>query len=275
MILEHSGDARCSVPIEDMGNLIIANNQVTITSSLMSKLQENGCSVIFCGDDHLPIGVTLPLHKPVSNISKNIQIQIANRNKNGNMWDAIITEKINNQSALLSHHGKNYKYLDRINKATQYTTLSKEALSAKHYWSELFENFTRHDNSNTNIFLNYGYSIIRSMVARALIGAGINITLGVFHSNKDNSMCLVDDVMEPFRPIIDNIVFSMITDNTDSLTVDNKRKLIESTNTTVLWNGRDYPLYICMQYFSTDLIRVFSTDKKLKYPGIASWCLGG
>lgn len=202
-----------SVPIEDLGVLIINEPSIITTQKLIIECIENNVSVIFCNEKHMPSGIVIPL------CGNSLQSQILKHQINLNepqkkrLWQLIVKEKIKQQSLVLKITNSNYQHLQGlIPKVRSGDPSNIEALAAKYYWSYLFkENFRRvTESEGINSLLNYGYAIIRSAVARAIVAAGLNPTIGIHHKNKYNPFCLVDDLIEPLRPRVDLTVWKMI-----------------------------------------------------------------
>lgn len=197
------------VSLDDIDMLIVENQQTTLTTTLLSKLAQKNICTIFVDEKFMPSAINIPLYKNsrVSLVQK-AQLQVS-KPKYNQLWKKIVISKIKHQSFVL----QNYRSSDAIhglwNKVTSADKNNIEALAASIYFPALFgKDFTRRDNTNINATLNYGYSIIRSSIARYLIAYGLNPVFGIFHSSQVNNFNLADDFIEIFRPVIDEFVYN-------------------------------------------------------------------
>ena len=205
-----------TIPVEDIGVVVLENRQITITSGLMDALLENNCALITCDSKNLPVGLMLPLCGNTTQ-SERFRHQIeASLPLKKQLWQQTVQAKISNQAAVLENctdaetacmnvWAKDVKSGDSEN---------LEGRAAAYYWKKLFgyiENFNRdREGVPPNNLLNYGYAILRAVVARALVSSGMLPTLGIHHHNRYNAYCLADDIMEPYRPYVDELVFNLI-----------------------------------------------------------------
>lgn len=200
-------DYDTTVSLDDIDMLIVENQQTTITASLLSHLAQKNICTVFVDDKYMPSSINIPLYKNsrVSLIQK-AQLKVS-KPKHNQLWKQIVSVKIKHQSFVLEKY-KNSKAIDGLwNKVTSADKTNEEAIAANIYFPELFgKEFTRRDDSAINAALNYGYSIIRSSIARYIIAYGINPTFGIFHSNQLNNFNLADDFIEVFRPVVDEFV---------------------------------------------------------------------
>jgi len=261
------------IPIEDIGYLIIENQRISITIPTLQKLSENNVAVIFCNDKHAPCSMMLNLDghhiqqerfRAQLNASKPLHKQL---------WQQTIKAKINNQAALLDLQSKNIESLVNFSKDVQSgDSTHREALAAKYYWRHLFEveNFSRQRfGAAPNPQLNYGYTILRAATARALIGVGLLPTLGIHHHNRYNDFCLADDIMEPFRPYVDQIVLSIIDDYglNEDLSKEEKQELLQILTVNVNIEGQIKPLMMALNQSASSLRKCFEGEsRKLIYP---------
>lgn len=205
-----------TVPITEIQCLILANPAVTITGALMSELALHGVIIVISGTNRLPTAMQLPLD---ANYIQNERFRAqttASMPLNKRLWQIIIKEKIKNQGKLLQKlHGDDFHLLKLSEKVNSGDTENIEGRAAAIYWKNIFSvPFIRdRENDDNNLLLNYGYAILRAMTARACCGAGLHPTLGINHHNRYNSYCLADDLMEPFRFIIDRKVAELNPEN--------------------------------------------------------------
>lgn len=259
--------------IEDIGVLIMDNNQITITLPTIKALIENKAVIITCDDRHMPSGIMLSMEGN-KELSKRQRHQLeATLSLKKNLWQQIIEYKILNQAAVLELAGKDYARLDVIRKnVLSGDRKNKEAQAAAYYWPELFgEEFTRDRYGEyPNSLLNYGYSILRSLVARALVASGLNLTAGLFHKNKYNAFCLADDFMEPFRPFVDLIVFEIFLEYPEEITfieLEMKQKLLNIGVVDAYFGKLKRPLQVGLAHSTASLVGCFEgRTRKLKLP---------
>lgn len=266
-----------SRPIEDIGVIVIDNKQITITSGLMSALLENNCAVITCDSHSMPIGLHLPLDCNTTQ-SERFRYQIeASLPLRKQLWQQTIQQKISNQAAILkSCTGAEVKCMHVwANDVRSGDSENMEGRAAAYYWKSLFghiDGFTRDRNGiPPNSILNYGYAILRAIIARSLVGSGLLPTLGIHHHNRYNSYCLADDIMEPYRPYIDRIVYSMVKKyGCDiTLTKEIKSELLTIPTIDVNIGAKSSPLMIAASQTTASLYKCFSGEqRRIIYPKI-------
>lgn len=266
-----------SRPIEDIGVIVIDNKQITITSGLMSALLENNCAVITCDSHSMPIGLHLPLDCNTTQ-SERFRYQIeASLPLRKQLWQQTIQQKISNQAAILkSCTGAEVKCMHIwANDVRSGDSENMEGRAAAYYWKSLFghiDGFTRDRNGiPPNSILNYGYAILRAIIARSLVGSGLLPTLGIHHHNRYNSYCLADDIMEPYRPYIDRIVYSMVKKyGCDiTLTKEIKSELLTIPTIDVNIGAKSSPLMIAASQTTASLYKCFSGEqRRIIYPKI-------
>lgn len=266
-----NGDIIGSVPIEDIGIVILDNPQITITHGLIRKLQDFKVAIISCDQSHMPKGLLLPLEGNYTQTEvQRYQIEASNPLKK-QLWQQTIKSKIRNQKAVLQRLGKPFKKLEvlerRVNSGDSDNV---EGQAAAYYWKMLFDDFNRDRfGESPNNFLNFGYAILRSMVARSLVSSGLLPTLGIFHKNKYNAFGLADDIMEPFRPFVDFIVYNYINqpDAEDELNNQVKSKLLSIATMDALFSNKKFPLMVGMSLTSKSLADCYQGAKRrIIYP---------
>ena len=265
-----------TLPIEDLGVIILDNKQITITQGLMEALLENNCAVITCDSKRMPVGLMLPLAgNTIQNERFRSQLD-SSLPLRKQLWQQTIEAKIRNQAAVLKYiTGEEHKNMLKWSESVKSgDTENMEARAAVYYWTTIFPDaphFVRdRDEEGANALLNYGYAILRAVVARALVGAGLLPTLGIHHHNRYNAYCLADDIMEPYRPYVDKLVAEMLEDGADDkLTATNKVKLLNIPVIEVLINGKRSPLMIAVSQTVSSLVKCFRGDcRKVIYPDI-------
>lgn len=267
-------------PIEDIGIVVLDNKQITITQGLLETLLENNCAVITCDNRSMPVGLMLPLCGN-SVQSERFREQIdASLPLKKQLWQQTVKAKIKNQAAVLSLcTGKEVRNMKRWEDDVRSgDTDNLEGRAAAYYWKTIFtvfqelNGFTRNrDGIPPNNLLNYGYAILRAIVARALVSSGMLPTLGIHHHNRYNAYCLADDIMEPYRPYVDELVFAIIKeygyDNIQELTREIKAILLSIPTIDVVIGGKRSPLMIAVSQTSASLYRCYSGElRRILYP---------
>lgn len=255
-----------SRPIEDIGVVVLDNKQITITSGALEALLENNCAVISCDSRSMPVGLMLPL---CGNTTQNERFRDqldASLPLKKQLWQQTIKMKIENQASVLSDSTgaevRNMRVWANDVKSGDPDNL--EARAAAYYWKNLFyriKDFTRErDGIPPNNLLNYGYAILRAVVARGLVSSGMLPTLGIHHHNRYNAYCLADDIMEPYRPYVDELVVDIIKNGEDitELSRDIKAKLLNIPVLDVNINGKRSPLMIAVGQTTASLYKCFS-----------------
>jgi CRISPR-associated protein Cas1 len=267
-------DRTTSIPIEDIGVVILDHSQVTITHHLVHKLLENNSALITCDDKHMPTGMMLNLNGNTlqqERFEAQLQATIPLKKQ---LWAQTIEVKIYNQAAVLKQRNiKHDNMLHWVQSVKSGDSENHEARAAAYYWQNLFPDemfFTRDpDGGPPNNLLNYGYAVLRAVAARSLVGSGLLPTLGIHHHNRYNAYCLADDVMEPFRPYVDVVVLGIIDKNpkVNELTKGLKTVLLGIPVIDVVINGQSSPLMIAMQQTTASLAKCFMGEaRKIVYP---------
>ena len=268
-------DAIRTVPIEDIGIVILDNSRITVTHGVLEKLLENNCAVVTCDSNHLPVGMLLPLCAN-STQTERMRYQIdASQPLKKQLWQQTIMAKIENQAAVLRDvRGLNVVNMQRwAMEVRSGDAMNLEARATAYYWKEAFpmiEDFKRdREGVAPNNMLNYGYAILRAVVARALVGSGLLPTWGMHHRNKYNAYCLADDVMEPYRPYVDRLVMSLYDKYgaIETLEKQHKAELLSVPTLDVTINGKRSPLMVAASTTTSSLQKCYSGEiRKIAYP---------
>lgn len=262
------------IPIEDIGIMILDHQQITVTQGLIASLLENNSALITCDKSHLPTGLFLPLTANQVQ-SERFQAQIeASQPLKKQLWQQTISAKIMNQALLLKQRGIAYKNMEIWSaKVKSGDAENLEGRAAAYYWKNLFPQeleFTRDRYGlPPNNLLNYGYAILRAIIARGLVSSGLLPTLGIHHHNKYNAYCLADDIMEPFRPYVDKIVCEIIENGEDfeELNTSIKKQFLELPVTEIIIEGERSPLMVGVQRTTTSLVKCYQGEqRKICYP---------
>lgn len=263
-----------TIPIEDIGVVILDSPQITVTQTVLVKLLENNTAVVTCNSSHHPIGLQLCLDGNTLQ-SERFQKQIsASEVLKKNLWQQTIQSKIYNQAMFLQELGipiRNMLLWSRS--VTSGDTKNHEARAAAYYWENLLQS---HDNFKRerfgeypNNFFNYTYAILRAIVARNLVGSGLLPTLGIHHKNKYNAYCLADDIMEPYRPYADRLILETIQKypDTEDINKEIKSMLLTLPVIDVKINKQQRPLLVAVAETTASLAQCFAGKRrKIKYP---------
>ena len=268
-------EAERTIPIEDIGVVVLDNRRITITSGAMEALLENNCAVITCNQKSMPVGFLLPL---CGNTTQNERFRSqleASLPLRKQLWQQTIKQKILNQEHVLRINTAQETNCMRVwsNDVRSGDPDNLEARAAAYYWKNVFTtypNFVRdREGTPPNNLLNYGYAILRAIIARALVGSGLLPTLGIHHHNRYNAYCLADDIMEPYRPYVDQLVLDIIQCNLEisDITRDLKMRLLGIPMLDVVINGKRSPLMIAAQQTTASLAKCFAGEiKRISYP---------
>lgn len=261
-------------PIEDIGLLILDHQQITITQALIAKLLANNVALITCDSTHHPTGLMLNLDGHTLQSHK-FQCQVdASAPLKKQLWQQTVEAKLTNQAAMLQTVRADNKYILNLAKSVKSGDSDNcEAKAASYYWKHLMPDFLEFRRERygapPNNLLNYGYAILRAVVARSLVASGLLPTLGIFHRNQYNAYCLADDIMEPYRPYVDKTVYQIIRSNGKFLemTPNMKKELLAIPVLDVIIGDQKSPLMNAVQRTTASLARCFEGEsRKLLYP---------
>lgn len=269
--------AEVTKPIEDIGIVVLDNKQITITSGVLEALLENNSAVITCDSKSMPVGLMLPLYGNTTQNERFRQQLEASLPLKKQLWQQTIRVKIENQATVLQKCiGEDMKCM-RIwaTDVKSGDSDNLEARAAAFYWKNLFSainGFTRErEGIPPNNLLNYGYAILRAVVARALVTSGLLPTLGIHHHNRYNAYCLADDIMEPYRPYVDELVFEIVKSGQGyaKLTKELKTLLLAIPTLEVRINGKRSPLMVAVSQTTASLNKCFNGElRRIAYPEI-------
>ena len=264
-----------TIPIEDIGVVVLDHRQITLTQGLMAALLKNQTAVITCDDRRMPAGLLLPLEgNTLQNERFRSQIEASVPLKK-QLWQQTVVAKIENQAYVLEKQlnepAARMHYLADTVKSGD--TTNCEAQAAAYYWQHLFPDipgFTRgREGSPPNQLLNYGYAILRAVVARALVASGLLPVAGIHHHNRYNAYCLADDIMEPYRPFVDALVIETIRrfGLTAELTTALKREMLAVPVLDVYMQGKRSPLMVAVAQTTASLAKCYRAEyRKICYP---------
>ena len=272
VVRESEGDRKelGQIPLDDIAAVIANAHGITYTNNLLVALAERGTPFVLCAANHNAVGVLITLDGHHVQ-SKRIEAQIAaSQPTHKRMWAAVVKSKLEQQASALEATGAPSAPLTAlIKKVKSGDPANVEGQGAKRYWGLLFGEGFRRDQSGDgiNALLNYGYTIARSATARAIVAAGLHPSIGLHHSNDANAMRLVDDLMEPFRPVIDLKVWQLHQQGESHVTPETKRALVRTLYDDMQSAAGATPVMVCMQKLATSLAQVYLGEReKLELP---------
>lgn len=264
-----------TVPIEDIGVVVLEDRQITITNVALDALLHNNCAVITCDEKHIPAGMLLPLEGNTIQSERFANQIDASLPLKKQLWQQTIQAKIRNQASVLKRlSGVEVGcMLAWANDVKSGDSDNLEGRAAAYYWKNIFPSlpgFTRdREGEVPNNILNYGYAIVRAVIARALVASGLLPTLGIHHHNRYNAYCLADDIMEPYRPYVDEMVINIMRGDIDygELTPELKKQLLNLPVTEVVISGQRSPLMVAASQTTASLCKCYSGElRKIVYP---------
>ncbi|MFM8746590.1 MAG: type II CRISPR-associated endonuclease Cas1 [Aestuariivirga sp.] len=267
LVIERREYPRVTLPIDDLGVVIVDDRQASYTQAVLVELMNAGATIIVTGSDHLPIGMMLPLQGHHLQTERHIAQAGAALPLRKRIWQELVRAKISQQARILAHFEADDGRLSELVKMVKSgDSGNHEAQAAQRYWPLLFGTGFRRDREadGVNAFLNYGYAVIRAAVARAVAAAGLIPSLGVFHTRRSNPFCLADDLLEPFRPFVDWRV-RMIRDSgclAEGLSSkQNRAALLSLFNEGVMIGARQLPLLGAIEASAASLSRSFAESR--------------
>lgn len=275
VVLSPKGESE--IPLDDIFAALVLSEDILVSTNVITSLIEKNVPIIFCDNKYTPLASLLS-HQGHHLTQKRQTAQISlSEIQRGRLWQKTVKQKVLHQSLLLKMQNKQQPLIEKFyNEIEIHDSTNLEAQAARIYWKSLFGEEFRRDPllSGVNSFLNYGYAILRSAVARSVAASGLNPTIGIHHSNFENPFCLVDDLMEPFRPLVDNYCYSIKDE--DDLTTKNKRKLSIILEHEVVYRGEKKALSSAIheycQSFTTAVVdgdyKLFDTSIKLNFYAI-------
>ena len=259
-------DNKMTIPIEDIGVVIIENQQVSITVPLMNALIEGNVQVVVCNDRGMPSAMLQSFE------SNNLQGENLRNQMNAGevlkkqLWKQIVEAKIRNQAALINKVGQEGDILKQYYRNVKSgDSDNREGIAARVYFSELFGESFIQDRTlpGINALLNYGYTILRAATARALVSSGLLPAIGIFHHNRSNAFPLADDIMEPYRPYVDEIVYALSMQGKMELTKDVKADLIQVLYADTQFSKVIRPLSVGLTFTSSSLSKCFAKEQTI------------
>lgn len=278
--------AQATIPVEDIGVVVLDHKQITITHGLLDALMENNVAVITCNNTRHPAGLLLPLQGNTLQHERYQHQLEASEPLRKQLWQQTIVQKIKNQAAVLQHQQIDAARLYPVyNNVKSGDSENAEGTAAAFYWTNVFTKLPagmahapgnlfrrQRDGLPPNNYLNYGYAILRAIMARSIVAAGLLPTKGIHHHNRYNAYCLADDLMEPYRPYVDKLIIEIILKQgiSDELNKEIKTHLLGIPVIDVTLDGESSPLMVATQRTATSLVKCFAGEqRKLLYPELS------
>ncbi len=263
LIIKSEGQELGRVPLSDIQILLLSGYGNSLTTNVVNTVLENGGTIVFCGKNYHPSAVLWPIGSHHVEAGR-LQLQInASKPLKKRIWQALVKEKIGNQAAILeSLNLKNEKIRQLIQRVGSGDPENLEAQAARIYWPLLMGNEFRRDTDGdgANALLNYGYAVLRAATARGVSASGLQPSLGIHHRSEANAFCLVDDLMEPFRPLVDLFVYKLTGQGIDRVTSEAKQKLVSVLNIELSASVGASSLSNCLMRLSQSLVKSFQSN---------------
>ena len=250
LLVKEDGTEKGKVPLSDIAVVMVANTAITLSAHVVQALQEHGALLVFAAKNHHPSHLVWPLaghHQHHLRLHQQIK---AKPTLHKRLWQQLVQAKIRHQGQVLHHvHGDDANLLKFAKHVQSGDPDNKEDQAARRYWKPLMgQTFRRQtDGEGVNSLLNYGYTIVRAAMARAVVASGLHPALGIHHHNTNNPYCLVDDLMEPFRPAVDFTVYNLAQNDQTDLTPDTKKQLVDVLYQDLQTAEGNSPLLLCQQ----------------------------
>ena len=263
--VEKEGDVLANIPFNSILSVVVTGHQIVYTDNLLKKLCEDNIPLIILGKNYLPSGMLYSFEGHFKQMEiQHLQVE-QKKPLYKKLWQSIVQEKIKNQSKVLDYFDKQNPLKDIYNHVLSDDSDNKEGYAAKLYFKNLFgHNFVRNrELEGVNAFLNYGYAILRSALARYVVASGLSPAFGINHHNKLNPFCLVDDLIEPFRPVIDKIVYQLYLEKRtlDTMTANDKMAFVNLLTAEFKTREGMSPLYMILQECVWDLVKSYKKQE--------------
>ena len=265
-------DEKLTIPIEDVGVVLLENQQTNISLPLLNALVENEVQVVICNSKGMPNAMIYGMdsNKLQGEVLRN-QMACGEVLKK-QLWKQVVEAKIRNQASVLNSVGEDGNVLKPF-----YTNVrsgdadNREGIAARIYFQHLFgDGFVRNrDEPGVNALLNYGYSILRAATCRAIVSSGLLPAIGIYHHNRSNAYPLADDLMEPFRPFVDGFVYDLVVRGEKELTKDVKGELIKVLYVDTMFKNVKRPLSVGLSMTTASLVKCLSNEQnKISMPSL-------
>ena len=264
MIIREGRDEVGRIALDEIATLIVHAHGISYSNNLFVRLAEQGTLVVICASNHMPISWVWPLAGHHAQGERMRAQWNATRPMQKRLWQQIVKSKIAMQAAVLAANGHESGAFDALAKKVQSGDPENiEAQAARRYWPLLMGSAFRRDQSQegANALLNYGYTVLRAILSRAIVGSGLHPTLGIFHRNRQNAFALSDDLMEPFRPLVDHTVATLVAQGIDTVTPDVKSTLARITAFDLSVDQQTSPLNVAANRLAHSLATSFESGK--------------
>jgi CRISPR-associated protein Cas1 len=266
MTISAEGTEIARVPLDDIGVLLCNAHGLTYSNNLLLELSQRGAAVVLCGPNHMPSAWVWPLDSHhVQSLRMRHQFD-ADEPLRKRLWQALVRAKIRQQGAVLARMGKPDGAFELLARKVRSGDVENvEAQASRRYWPLLMGDDFRRDRQSggANSLLNYGYTVLRAGVARAVTSAGLHPSIGLHHSNRGNPMCLVDDLMEPFRPLIDYLVARLVARGATEINSETKRSLAEALSLDLATERGTSPVSTCLERLAFSVAAAFESGKPI------------
>lgn len=268
LVIERPDLPKATVPIEDLGVLVVDDGRASYTQAVFIECLAAGATIIVSGRDHLPAGMMLPMDGHHALTERHWAQVEAGAPLRKRLWQALVAAKLRQQGRLLAEvTGQDAGLAALASRVRSGDPDNLEAQGAQRYWPKLFGRDFRRDRSanDANALLNYGYAIVRAACARALVASGLIPSLGVWHRNRSNPFCLADDLLEPWRPIVDWKVHGIMADGDGAKSLDNRpirAALLAVFNETVAVGGKRWPLLLGIEQSAASLAKALTQNDR-------------
>lgn len=283
LLVERAREEVGRIALADIHAVIIHAHGVTWSTSLVARLAETGAPIVFCGLNHSPIAVTLPLEGHHAQGARMQAQWSASKPLAKQLWRRIVSAKIEMQGALLAAHGipgaEAFPHIARRVSSGDRENL--EAQAARRYWPLLMGRTFRRDRDSggVNALLNYGYAILRATCARSVVAAGLHPTIGIQHASRGNALALADDLVEPFRPLVDALALRLVNEGVEVLAPAVKRRFARLIAFDLRINGEISPMAVAANRLAQSLARAFETGRPnlslFDPPSAIEWAAAG
>ncbi len=273
--IEREDQTLASIPAEDMNLLVLSTTGISISSGVLKCLGDHGAALLACDESYLPCGIFLPMQSHVL-ASERIRLQAeASEPLKKNLWTKLVVAKIANQAQVATVPDVKRRLELLAGKVRSGDPENLEGQAARLYWSHFLSNFRAPDSTPFRRFregpppnglLNFGYAVLRSMTARALCAAGLNPGLGIHHRNRYSGFCLADDLMEPYRPVVDQVVLELVADGFCEVNQDSKPMLIGAMYGEVMLGGSSFSCCTALERTASSMAKALEVQVKEKKP---------
>lgn len=268
LVVLNGDEVLSSMPLEEVAVLVVSHPAVTYTQAVLSGLMEAGGAFVCCSAKRMPVGVLLPLaqhHLHAERLQRQLEATAAMKKR---AWQQVVQRKVLNQACVLrACRGEDFGIAALVDKVQSGDPKNVEAQAARRYWPLLFDDDTfrrQQEGDSANALLNYGYGVLRAVVGRAIATAGLHPALGIHHHNRYDAFCLADDLMEPYRPLVDLAVARYVAKNGREVEIDKTAKaaLIGPLMEHYAVGDESRSLFDIVHLLAVSLVKLFEGNRK-------------